>query len=38
MIISYLKSEGYQMVRLSELVYEKDYIVDNNGLQKSKWL
>lgn len=36
LIISYLKDEGYQMVKLSELVYEKDYIVDNNGLQKSK--
>ena len=36
MIISYLKDEGYQMVKLSELVYESNYIVDNNGLQKSK--
>ena len=36
LIISYLKSEGYQMVKLSELIYESDYIVDNNGLQKSK--
>ena len=36
LIISYLKENGYQMVKLSELVYEKDYIVDNNGLQKSK--
>lgn len=36
LIISYLKDNGYQMVKLSELVYEKDYIVDNNGLQKSK--
>lgn len=36
LIISYLKKEGYQMVKLSELVYENNYIVDNNGLQKSK--
>lgn len=36
LIITYLKDNGYQMVKLSELVYEKDYIVDNNGLQKSK--
>lgn len=36
LIISYLKSEGYQMVKLSQLVYENNYIVDNNGLQKSK--
>ena len=36
LIISYLKEEGYQMVKLSELVYDGNYIVDNNGLQKSK--
>ena len=36
LIISFLKEEGYQMVKLSELVYENNYIVDNNGLQKSK--
>ena len=36
LIISYLKSEGYQMVKLSELVYENNYKIDNNGLQKSK--
>lgn len=36
LIISYLQSEGYQMVKISELVYSKDYVVDNNGLQKIK--
>lgn len=36
LIISFLKEDGYQMVKLSELVYENNYIVDNNGLQKSK--
>lgn len=36
LMISYLKEQGYQMVKISELVYESDYIVDNNGLQKSK--
>lgn len=36
MMISYLQSEGYKMVPISELVYDKDYIVDNNGLQKLK--
>ena len=36
LIISYLKEEGFQIVKLSELVYEKNYIVDNNGLQKNK--
>ena len=36
LMITYLKSQGYKMVTMSELVYEKDYIVDNNGLQKLK--
>lgn len=36
LIISYLKDEGFQIVKLSELVYEKNYMVDNNGLQKIK--
>ena len=36
LMISYLQSQGYSMVTLSELVYDKDYIVDNNGLQKLK--
>ena len=35
LIISYLKSEGYKMVKISELVYENNYIIDNNGLQKT---
>ena len=34
LIISYLKENGYEMVKMSKLTYEKDYIVDNNGLQK----
>lgn len=36
LVISHLKSEGYSMVKISELVYEKDYYIDNNGLQKLK--
>ncbi len=36
LIISYLKTEGYKIVKLSELIYENDYTVDNNGLQKTK--
>ena len=34
LVISYLKSEGYSMVKLSELVYDNDYTIDNNGIQK----
>ena len=34
LIINFLKSENYQIVKISELVYDSDYYVDNNGLQK----
>ena len=34
MIISFLKAENYKMVKISELVYEDNYYIDNNGLQK----
>ena len=36
LVISYLKDEGYSMVKISELAYDNNYIVDNNGLQKLK--
>lgn len=36
LVISFLKSQGYKMVKLSELIYDSDYIIDNNGLQKKK--
>ena len=36
LVINYLKQEGYKMVKLSDLVYENNYIVDNNGMQKLK--
>lgn len=32
-IINYIKQEGYKMVKLSDLVFEKNYIVNNNGIQ-----
>lgn len=34
LVVSYLKSQGYSMVKLSQLVYQNDYYIDNNGLQK----
>lgn len=34
LMIDYLKSQGYKMVKISELVYEENYHIDNNGLQK----
>lgn len=36
LMIEYLKSEGYEMVNISQLVYPSDYTIDNNGLQKQK--
>ena len=33
LIISYLKSQGYEMVNIDKLVYESDYSINNNGLQ-----
>ena len=33
LVITYLKEQGYDMVKLSDLVYESDYTVDNNGIQ-----
>lgn len=36
LILSFLKNEGYQMVKISELVFKDNYYIDNNGLQKQK--
>lgn len=36
LIISYLKQEGYEIVKISELVHADNYYVDGNGLQKVK--
>lgn len=36
LMIEYLKSEGYKMVKISELVYSDSYVIDGNGLQKQK--
>lgn len=33
LVINYLKEQGYSMVKLSDLVYESDYTINNNGLQ-----
>lgn len=34
LVIEFLKSNGYEMVNLSGLVYETGYTIDNNGVQK----
>lgn len=36
MIITNLKSAGYTFVKMSELVYETGYTIDNNGMQTLK--
>lgn len=33
MIIDYLKSQGYKMVNIDELVYKENYTINNNGIQ-----
>ncbi len=34
LVIELLKSNGFEMVNLSNLVYENNYKIDNNGVQK----
>lgn len=34
LVIEFLKSNGFEMVNLSNLVYENNYKIDNNGVQK----
>ena len=33
LVINYLKEQGYSMVKISDLVYDSDYSINNNGLQ-----
>ena len=33
LVINYLKEQGYQMVKLSDLVYDDNYTINNNGQQ-----
>lgn len=34
LVIEFLKKSGYEMVKLSDLVMENNYTIDNNGVQK----
>lgn len=36
LIISNLQNQGYKLVTMSELVYQENYYVDNNGIQHLK--
>ena len=33
-IISNIKEKGYEIVKVSELIYNENYIIDANGMQK----
>ena len=35
-ILTKLEEDNYEMVPVSELIYEKNYTVDSNGVQKIK--
>lgn len=36
MLIKNIKEKGYELVKLSDLIYKENYTIDNNGTQKSK--
>ncbi|MGN0771144.1 MAG: polysaccharide deacetylase family protein [Christensenellales bacterium] len=36
LIISNLQNQGYKLVTMSQLVYQQDYYIDNNGVQHLK--
>ena len=36
LIFTHLQNEGYKFVPISELIYEGDYEIDANGVQKQK--
>lgn len=35
-IIKNLKNQGYEFKKVQEIIYEKDYFIDNEGVQKNK--
>ena len=35
-IIKHLKNEGYDFVKVSELIYKTDYYIDHQGIQRGK--
>ena len=34
MLIKNIKEKGYEIVKVSELIYTENYTIDNNGTQK----
>ena len=36
MLIKNIKSQGYELVTVSKLIYKDNYNIDNNGTQKTK--
>ena len=33
MIIKNIKEKGYELVKVSDLIYQENYSIDNNGMQ-----
>lgn len=33
MIIKNIKNKGYEIVKVSDLIYKENYTIDNNGVQ-----
>ena len=33
MIINNIKNKGYELVKVSDLIYKDNYVIDNNGTQ-----
>jgi len=36
MIITNIKSKGYELVKVSDLIYKENYCIDNNGVQQKQ--
>lgn len=36
MLIKNIKEKGYELVKVSDLIYKENYTIDGNGMQKSK--
>ena len=34
MIIKNIKNKGFNVVRVSDIIYKEDYVIDVNGVQK----
>jgi len=37
MLIKNIKKSGFNIVKVSDIIYKENYIINNNGTQKIKW-